>query len=166
MDPYIAITVNGVMCVIYLLFSSVQIFGLFLGKMELPAGYTYASYARRGFFELVFVCVFNIFMVLFTMTYFKVSRLLKILLTVICGCTYIMINFKRIQNASIYFKLSFDLFASTGVVGINNDCNCYDWCFDFRLQSKIFAVSFSFDCVVCRMACVLGSASRLLDCFL
>lgn len=90
MDSYIAITVNGVMCVIYLLFSSVQIFGLFLGKMELPAGYTYASYARRGFFELVFVCVFNILMVLFTMAYFKVSRLLRILLTVICGCTYIM----------------------------------------------------------------------------
>ncbi|MFG6368871.1 MAG: DUF4173 domain-containing protein [Lachnospiraceae bacterium] len=90
MDSYIAITVNGVMCVIYLLFSSVQIFGLFLGKMKLPAGYTYASYARRGFFELVFVCIFNILMVLFTMAYFKASRLLRILLTIICGCTYIM----------------------------------------------------------------------------
>ena len=90
MDTFIAITVNGVMCVIYLLFSSVQIFGLFLGKMELPVGYTYASYARRGFFELVVVCIFNILMVLFTMAYFKTSRLLRILLSVICGCTYIM----------------------------------------------------------------------------
>lgn len=91
MDSYIAITVNGVMCVIYVAFSIVQIFGLFLGKMALPEGYTYASYARRGFFELVFVCVFNILMVLFTIAYFKVSRLLRTLLTVICSCTYIMI---------------------------------------------------------------------------
>ncbi|MDE6363462.1 MAG: DUF4173 domain-containing protein [Lachnospiraceae bacterium] len=90
LDTYIAITVNGIMCVIYLLFSGVQIFGLFLGKMKLPEGYTYSAYARRGFFELVFVCLFNILMVLFTMAYFKGSKTLKILLTVICGCTYIM----------------------------------------------------------------------------
>lgn len=90
LDTYIAITVNGLMCVIYLLFSGVQIFGLFLGKMELPAGYTYAAYARRGFFELVVVCIFNIMMVLFTMAYFKSSKTLRTLLSVICGCTYIM----------------------------------------------------------------------------
>jgi len=90
LDTYIAITVNGIMCIIYLLFSGVQIFGLFLGKMELPEGYTYSAYARRGFFELVFVCLFNILMVLFTMAYFKGSKTLKILLTIICGCTYIM----------------------------------------------------------------------------
>lgn len=90
LDTYIAITVIGIMCVIYLLFSGVQIFGLFLGQLTLPEGYTYAAYARRGFFELVFVCLFNILMVLFTMAYFKGSKTLKILLTVICGCTYIM----------------------------------------------------------------------------
>lgn len=90
LDTYIAATVNGVMCMIYLLFSGIQIFGLFLGKMTLPEGYTYSSYARRGFFELVFVCLFNIMLVLFTLAYFKNSFILKILLTIICGCTYIM----------------------------------------------------------------------------
>ncbi len=91
LDTYIAVTVNAVMCAIYLLFSGIQIFGLFLGKMELPAGYTYASYARRGFFELVFVSLFNIMLVLFTLAYFKNSTILKVMLTTICGCTYIMI---------------------------------------------------------------------------
>ncbi len=87
-DPYIAVTVNGVMCVMYMVFSGIQIVSLFLGR--LPQGYTYSSYARRGFFELVFVCVFNIMLVLCTLAYFESSRLLRALLTIICGCTYIM----------------------------------------------------------------------------
>lgn len=89
-DSYIAVTVNSVMCVMYVVFSGIQIFGLFLGKMKLPEGYTYASYARHGFFELVFVCLFNIVLVLCTLAYFESSRTLRVLLTIICGCTYIM----------------------------------------------------------------------------
>lgn len=89
-DSYIAVTVNAVLCVIYVIFSVIQIFGLFFQWMELPAGWTYASYARHGFFELVFVCLFNIILVLCTLAYFAHSWLLKVLLAVICGCTYIM----------------------------------------------------------------------------
>lgn len=88
-DPYIAVTVNAVMCLIYVVFSGIQIFSLFLGN--LPEGYTYSSYARRGFFELMFVCVFNVFLVLFTLAYFEKTRTIRLLLAVICGCTYIMI---------------------------------------------------------------------------
>ncbi|MDE6620655.1 MAG: DUF4173 domain-containing protein [Lachnospiraceae bacterium] len=87
-DSYIAVTVNGVMGVMYVVFSAIQIISLFFGK--LPEGCTYSSYARHGFFELVFVCLFNIVLVLCTLAYFECSRLLRILLTIICGCTYIM----------------------------------------------------------------------------
>lgn len=87
-DSCIAVTVNGVMCVMYVIFSGIQIVSLFLGK--LPEGYTYSSYARHGFFELVFVCLFNIILVLCTLAYFGSSRILQTLLTIICGCTYIM----------------------------------------------------------------------------
>ena len=87
-DSYIAVTVNGVMCVMYVVFSGIQIVSLFFGK--LPEGYTYSSYARHGFFELVFVCLFNIILVLSTLAYFESSRLLRTLLTIICVCTYIM----------------------------------------------------------------------------
>ncbi|MDE6915704.1 MAG: DUF4173 domain-containing protein [Lachnospiraceae bacterium] len=88
-DSGIAITINGVMCFMYVIFSGIQVVGLVFGK--LPEGCTYSAYARRGFFELVIVCVFNIVLVLCTIAYFAGSRILKILLTVICGCTYIMI---------------------------------------------------------------------------
>jgi hypothetical protein len=39
-DSYIAITVNAVVGVFYLMFSVIQIFGLFLSKMELPRDIT------------------------------------------------------------------------------------------------------------------------------
>ena len=45
---------------------------------------------RSGFFELVFVCIFNIVLVLCTLAYFGSLRVLRVLLTIICGCTYIM----------------------------------------------------------------------------
>lgn len=90
-DVYIAMTVNVIICVIYMIFSAIQIFGLFLGKMTLPEGYTYASYARRGFFQLVFVCLFNILLVLCTLAYFERIKALKGILTVISICTYIMV---------------------------------------------------------------------------
>ena len=75
----------------YVLFCIIQIFSLFLGKMQHPAGYTYARYAREGFFQLLFVCMINVCLVLFFMGCFRENGLKKILLTVISGCTYVMI---------------------------------------------------------------------------
>lgn len=104
-DVYIAMTVNIIICVIYVIFSFIQIFGLFLGKMTLPEGYTYASYARRGFFELVFVCLFNILLVLCTLAYFERTKALQSILTVISICTYVMVAssaFRMILYVSEY----------------------------------------------------------------
>ncbi len=90
-EPIIAITVTGMLSVIYLLFSFIQIFYLFIGNMELPEGYTYAAYARQGFFQLLAVCIINLFLVLLCLHFFKDNLILKIILTVISGCTFIMI---------------------------------------------------------------------------
>jgi len=76
--------------VLYLLFSAIQIVYLFIGNMQLPAGVTYAEYARRGFFQLLFVCVLNLAAVLSIQSYFKENRVLKALLLAISGCTLIM----------------------------------------------------------------------------
>ena len=35
-----------------------------LGNMRLPEGYTYSSYAREGFFQLLTVCILNLIIVL------------------------------------------------------------------------------------------------------
>lgn len=90
-EPVLAITVTGLLTLLYLLFCIVQIGGLFLGKMQLPEGYTYAMYAREGFFQLLAVSLFNLVIVLVCMSYFKESRVLKGILTVMSLCTFVMI---------------------------------------------------------------------------
>ncbi|MBE5884538.1 MAG: DUF4173 domain-containing protein [Lachnospiraceae bacterium] len=90
-EPILAITITGLLTLIYLLFSGIQIFGLFLGKMQLPEGYTYAMYAREGFFQLLAVSILNLIIVLVCMSYFKESKILKAMLTLMSLCTFVMI---------------------------------------------------------------------------
>lgn len=90
-EPVLAITVTSLLTLIYLLFSIIQIAGLFMGKMQLPENYTYAMYAREGFFQLLAVSLINLVIVLACMTFFKESLCLKAVLAVMSGCTFIMI---------------------------------------------------------------------------
>ena len=90
-EPTIAITINCMLAVVYLLFSGIQIIYLFIGNLQLPEGMSYATYARQGFFQLLAVCVINLILVLISLYYFGSSRVLKGVLTVITACTYIMI---------------------------------------------------------------------------
>lgn len=90
-EPLTAVTAASLLAVVYLLFCGVQIVGLFFGRVSLPEGYTYAGYAREGFFQLLFVCFLNLVLVLSCLAYFRKSRLLQIILTVISLCTYVMI---------------------------------------------------------------------------
>lgn len=85
-----AITCISMFDLVYVIFSVIQIFYLFIGKFKLPSGYTYASYAREGFFQLLFISIFNLGLVVIALTLFKEQKLLKILLTIMCACTYIM----------------------------------------------------------------------------
>lgn len=89
-EPVIGITVTAMLAVVYVMFCGVQLVGLFGGIVALPEGYSYAQYAREGFFQLLFVCLMNLVLVLFCLGYFRESRALKILLTVISLCTYVM----------------------------------------------------------------------------
>jgi len=90
-NPVLAIPMAGILTALYLVFSVVQILGLFLGRMALPEGYTYARYAREGFFQLLAVSILNLMLVLAGMYFFEKSRILKVLLTMMSGCTFIMI---------------------------------------------------------------------------
>ena len=90
-EPLLAITITALLTLVYLLFAGIQIFGLFLGKLELPEGYTYAQYAREGFFQLLAVSILNLILVLICMSFFRESKILKIILTIMSLCTYIMI---------------------------------------------------------------------------
>ena len=90
-EPIIGITVTALISLVYLLFCGIQIIYLFAGLGTLPEHYTYASYAREGFFQLVFVCLINLALVLICTGRFQANKLLKGLLTFISACTYIMI---------------------------------------------------------------------------
>ncbi len=117
MEPIIAITFTSVLSVVYIIFSVIQILYLFIGNMSLPDHYTYAQYAREGFFQLLFVCMINLILVVFCMLHYRDNRVLKAILTIICGCTYIMIASSTmrmllyIQNYYLTFLRVFVLLA-------------------------------------------------------
>ena len=90
-EPLIAITVLITISVVYIFFSMIQIIYLFLGKMQLPENYTYAQYAREGFFQLLFVCILNVIIVLGVLGFFRKHKVLNVLLAIISCCTYIML---------------------------------------------------------------------------
>ena len=90
-EPVIAIIVTAALSVLYLTFSTIQILYLFIGNMRLPNGYTYSGYARQGFFQLLTVCILNLIIVLVCLHLFRENMVLKVILTVISGCTFIMI---------------------------------------------------------------------------
>lgn len=91
LEPLVGNTVLTLVSVVYVLFSGIQVLYLFLGKGTLPEKYTYAEYAREGFFQLLFVCILNISLVLFCIGLFKENKWMKFLLTIISLCTYIML---------------------------------------------------------------------------
>lgn len=97
MDPLIIITVLASMDIVYLLFTFIQFTYLFGSiNFNLPSGYTYAEYARRGFFELVMVTVINLGLLLAVLNLTKsvgktVDKILKLMNTVLVGCTFVML---------------------------------------------------------------------------
>ncbi len=90
-NPLIAVTFLSMVAVVYVIFCGIQVMFLFTGGMLLPEGYTYAEYARQGFFQLMFVCSFNLILVVSCIAVFEENKALKTLLLLCSGCTYVMI---------------------------------------------------------------------------
>ncbi|WP_409270113.1 DUF4153 domain-containing protein [Neobacillus sp. SCS-31] len=68
-DPVTALTVLVILDAVYVLFVAVQFKYFFSGT--LGEGFTYAEYARRGFFELVFVSLINLSVTVAVLTFSK-----------------------------------------------------------------------------------------------
>ncbi len=94
------IMINGVLMLMYLVFSYVQIRYLFL-KSTLPYGFEYAIYARRGFFELLFLTFLNISIILITIRIAehriyeaKVSgsSVVKFVMYILCILTFVLLT--------------------------------------------------------------------------
>ena len=102
-EPITIITVIFVLNILYLVFTLIQFSYLYGGAAKvLPPGFTYAEYARRGFFELAAVTFINFIIVLTCMRFMKqenkkLSLLANTLFTVLILFTINMLfsaNFK------------------------------------------------------------------------
>ena len=87
----IGIAVAATISVVYVFFCFMKVVYLFGGLMQLPSGYTYARYAREGFFQLLFVCILNVIIVLLGSGLFRKNKILNVFLILITLCTYVMI---------------------------------------------------------------------------
>ncbi len=85
----IAVTVFVMIDIVYVIFSGIQFLFLFAGVPI--AQHEYAEYAREGFFELLFVALINFFLVLFCNKHFAKNTILKVVMTITCLCTFVMI---------------------------------------------------------------------------
>ena len=78
---------------VFLIFCYIQFAFLFVGGLnQLPAGITYAVYARSGFFQLLFVTIINFaVIVVFLARYSKISKIVRVMLLMLCIFTAILI---------------------------------------------------------------------------
>lgn len=103
-DAVTAITVTGIVGVIYGLFSFIQIRGILFSNVKLPENYTYAQYAREGFFQLFILALINMTIVLFCASKYEYNKILKTILYFLCGFTYVMI-FASAYKMILYIKV-------------------------------------------------------------
>ena len=98
LDPVILMTILSLLNVVFCVFSVIQFKYLFGGESYIqPSSFTYAEYARRGFFELVVVAVINFFIMLIAVLFLKKEGkksgiAIKILLSLLVGFTFVMLS--------------------------------------------------------------------------
>ncbi|TEB09836.1 DUF4153 domain-containing protein [Pelotomaculum propionicicum] len=105
LDPVTLLTVLFVINLVYLLFSIIQ-FSYLYGVQGhlLPAGFTYAEYARRGFFELVAVTIINLGILLGSFHY--VDKKNQRVNTIVRYCLSLLVLFSLNMLFSAHFKMS------------------------------------------------------------
>lgn len=104
-NPVIGITFTSMVSLVYVVYSGIQIAYLFMRiESGLPENVTYAEYARSGFWELLFVSIINFIIVLLCNCLFEENIALKITLTIISGCTFIMI-FSAAYRMGMYINV-------------------------------------------------------------
>lgn len=98
LDPIISITILSVINCVYLVFTSIQ-FAYIFGAINnvLPPDFTYAEYARRGFFELLMVTLINFSLLLSSLKFTRkdgklVTRSVQLLNSLLVLCTIVILT--------------------------------------------------------------------------
>lgn len=102
-DATILATVLTVVNIVYLIFTMVQFSYLYSAEGTLPQEFTYAEYARRGFFELVTVTIINFIVLAVTMRIVKKDNLSKVKLVNLL--LSLMVSFTFNMLISAHYKL-------------------------------------------------------------
>jgi hypothetical protein len=103
-DPVILITILVLINIVYTIFSVIQFTYLFGGSsFVLPSSYTYAEYARRGFFELVVVSIINFGILIFGKTFVKKDN--KRIFIAIRILLNLFVIFTLILLASAFYRM-------------------------------------------------------------
>lgn len=96
-DPTVLLTILSLLNIVYIIFAVIQFTYLFGGNtFILPSSFSYAEYARRGFFELVVVTVINFAILFFSITFVrkesrKANTIIKSFLSVLVLFTFILL---------------------------------------------------------------------------
>lgn len=94
-DAIIAITVLVIINAVYVLFTIVQFKYFFAGTLQ--GDFTFAQYARKGFFELLFVTLINLSITVFILTLVKhatngLKRFTQLMLTILVLSSAVMLS--------------------------------------------------------------------------
>lgn len=100
-DSVISLTVLTLLNIVYLLFVVVQ-FQYFFSE-TLKEGYTYAEFARRGFFELLFVTILNLLIISTLVSFVEKSS--KILTLAVRGLLSLLVIFSGVMLYSAFIRL-------------------------------------------------------------
>ncbi|EGW36828.1 DUF4173 domain-containing protein [Desulfosporosinus sp. OT] len=104
-DPIISITILSVINCVYVVFTIIQFAYLFASvNNALPPDFTYAEYARRGFFELLMITLINFGLLLSSIKFTQkdgsfVARTVQLLHSLLIICTVVIL-------LSAYFRMS------------------------------------------------------------
>jgi hypothetical protein len=109
-DPVIIITILTTICLVYFIFIFIQFTYLFGSiNYKLPTAFTYAEYARKGFFELVVITLINLSILLMNINFtenkeVKLNNIARLLNTFLVLCTTIML-FSAHFRMTLYEKV-------------------------------------------------------------
>lgn len=112
--------VLGALLALYAVFCAVQFTFLFAGA-GLPAGYTYAQYARQGFFQLLAVALINFAVFGVVLTYARTrTRALTVMLVALLAATGVMLAsaFVRLALYIVAYGLTWLRFSSMAFIGL------------------------------------------------
>ncbi|WML39231.1 DUF4173 domain-containing protein [Neobacillus sp. OS1-2] len=95
LDPIITITVLVLINIVYILFTLVQFKYFFSGTLQ--GDLTYAEYARKGFFELLFVTMINLSITIVVVTFgdrgkIGIQRFTQLMLTILILSSGVMLS--------------------------------------------------------------------------